>query len=59
MTANSIYHLMVKESDCIEDDVVSYVLEKLFGVLEVLDAGGKPITSISFDKNKDISLSMW
>ncbi|CAG9310833.1 unnamed protein product [Blepharisma stoltei] len=59
ITANSQYQLMVKESDCIEDDVVSYVLEKLFGVLDVLDAGGKPIANIVFDKDRKYSLNLW
>lgn len=55
----SSYQLMGKDSELVEDDVISYALEKVFAVLDQFDAGGKPLSSIFLDKNRLFSLNVW
>jgi len=57
LTSNSIYHLVGKDAEH-DDELICSILYKVLFAIDLIDAGGKPLSSISVDINKKTSLNM-
>ena len=60
ITNTSSYQPVGKDVEVnIEDDTVNSLLFRIYTVLDSIDAGGKPLSSISLEKNSLLSLKLW
>lgn len=59
ITSTGNYQPLGKELENNEDESVNQLLFKIFNVLDNLDAGGKPLSTVPMNKNKELSLKLW
>lgn len=56
LTSNSVYHLVGKDAEN-EEELICSILYRVLFAIDMLDAGGKPLSSIHTDFNKKLSLN--
>ncbi|OMJ78947.1 hypothetical protein SteCoe_21119 [Stentor coeruleus] len=59
LTNTSNCELVAKYSEGNDDEIVNNLLCQVFTVLDNLDAGGKLLSSVLVDKNKELSMKLW
>lgn len=59
ITNTSHYQQIDKEIENADDEVITSLLHKVFGILDGVDSGGKTLTSMYMEKEKLLSIKLW